>query len=135
MSIEPSPHTKIDARELIHEQAKPRQTNASSRLQDVLLEYGRPLLRTLVLLEGEDLTNRLHFGDNVRIVRREIVDGADDFECFIHATAFSQPSWRLRQAPDDEHYGDGEDELDRDWCAPRGWTVQEREAEIDPVSL
>jgi hypothetical protein len=125
MSIGSCSHTKIDARELIHEQAKPRQTNASSRLQDVLLEDGGPLLGTLVLLEGEDLTDRLHFGDHVRIVRRKIIDGADDFECFVHATAFSQPSWRLRQAPDNEHYGDGEDELDRDRCAPRGWAVQE----------
>jgi hypothetical protein len=128
-------HTKIDARKLIHEQTKPCQTHTSSRLQNVLLEDGCPLLGTLVLLQGDDLTNRFHFRYHVRIIRREIVDGADHFERFVQTTTFSQPSWRLRQAPDDENYGDGEYELNRNWRPPRSWTIEEREAEIDPVSL
>lgn len=80
-------HTKINSRKLVHKQTEPRQSYSLASLQDILLEYRCPVLCFFILLKSKNLANGFHLGYHVGVILGKVVDGADDFECFFHATA------------------------------------------------
>lgn len=81
---------------LIHEQAKPSENDPTPSLQNVVLEYGGCFLCSLILLQLNSHPNRVHLGDNILIVRRQIMDSTKDLEGFILTAALVKPSGRFR---------------------------------------
>lgn len=94
-------HNKVDAPHLVHELHPVRQQHTPARLHLVALEELRPAVFPVLALDLEGLENVRLFLSDLRVVRRQVVDLAEDFQGLGLFSVRVEVSWRFGEAEDE----------------------------------
>lgn len=102
--VQKGTYNKINASHLVHELHPVGQQHTPTSLYLISLEQLRPAVLPMFALDFQCLEDFIFFLADFGIVRRQVVDFAEDLQCLGILTVRVKISGRFRQSEDEDDY-------------------------------